>query len=223
MKKMLLTLTATAALSVAPVFAQTTTTAPQPTTPPPTYAPAPAPAPEHEEERSGGFFFEPMVTWESGSGDISNAEAETDGFGAGLRLGGHVNEWMFIAADGRYSFPSYDLAGFGDVDAEAWNVGATLGFQMPWFVGLRAWGSWVFAGELDPDSQGLVDASFEGGTGWRVGAGFKLAFASLNVEYQDLTYDEVSSNSGIFAGSTIGGIEQDQQTWVWSVSFPFSM
>lgn len=211
MKKILLTILAMAALTATPVIAQETT-------PPP----APAPAPE-SSDGPGGFFFEPMVTWESGSGDISNAEAETDGFGAGLRLGGHVGEWLFLAADGRYSFPSYDLAGFGDVDAEAWNVGATLGVQMPWLVGLRAWGTWVFAGELDPDSEGLVDPSFEGGTGFRVGAGFKLAFASLNIEYQDLTYDEVTANSGVFAGSTIGGIEQDQQTWVWSVSFPFSM
>jgi len=177
----------------------------------------------------GGFFVEPMVTYEMGDGDVNypgpvnGVNADVDGFGAGLRLGGHLGDWLFLAADGRFSFPSYDIAGLGDVDAEAWNVGATLGAQMPWLVGLRAWGTWVFAGELDPDAQGLVDANFKGGTGWRAGVGLKLAFASLNVEYQDLTYDEAEINSGIFAGQSLAGVEQDQQSWVWSISFPLSM
>lgn len=177
----------------------------------------------------GGFFVEPMVTYEMGDGDvnypgpINGVNADVDGIGAGLRLGGHVGDWLFLAADGRFSFPSYDIGSLGDVDAEAWSVGATLGAQMPWLVGLRAWGTWVFAGELDPDAQGLVDANFKGGTGWRAGVGLKLAFASLNVEYQDLTYDEAEINSGIFAGQSLAGVEQDQQSWVWSISFPLSM
>lgn len=216
MKKIMLTTIAVTALSLAtPVIVQ----AQDPN----------AEASSDSKEGGMGFFFEPMVSWESGSGDVNypgpvnNVEADTDGFGAGLRLGAHMGEWLFLAADGRYSFPSYSIGGFGDVDAEAWNVGATIGAQMPWILGLRAWGTYVFSGELDPDAQGALDANYEGGEGYRLGVGFKVAIASFNIEFQDLTYDEVNVNSGIFAGSNIGGVEQDQQTWIWSVSFPFSM
>jgi hypothetical protein len=226
--KILLTTVAATALSLAtPVFAQTTTTTPTTTpttttTPAPTYTPAPAPtpAPDDSDNDSGGFFLEPMVTWETGEGD-QGARSETDGFGAGMRLGGHVGEILFLGVDGRYSFPSLQAPGGLDVDAEQWNVGALVGVQMPWFVGLRLWGNYIFSGELDPDSSAGFDTKFTDANGYRVGAGIRVAIASLNIEYQDLDYDETEV-SGVFGGGTLGS-QQDQQSWIFSVSFPFTM
>lgn len=180
----------------------------------------------------GGLFVEPMVTYEKGDGDINfpapinNSETDLNGVGLGARLGFHLIETVFLAADGRYSMPNLENTSLNqDADATSWNVGPTIGVQMPFILGLRAWGGWILAGEVDPDSDKGVNEKFKSANGWRLGAGLKVAMLSLNLEYQDIEYDEtVIEEVGVFTpGYTASDIELSNQSWVFSVSFPVSV
>ena len=149
---------------------------------------------QDSSDNEGGLFVEPMITWERGRGDvnfpspISSADTEIDGFGVGARFGGHVYNTVFLAVDGRYSIPKFkDNKINQDADAKAWNVGPVIGMQMPTLFGLRIWGGWIIAGGIDVDRSKNVKEEFKSGQGYRIGAGVKLALASINVEYQKLT------------------------------------
>ena len=58
-----------------------------------------------------GLFVEPMLTYETGSGNISfpapinNSDSKVKGFGVGARLGAQVFDIVFAGVDGRYSIP----------------------------------------------------------------------------------------------------------------------
>lgn len=180
----------------------------------------------------GGLFVEPMLTWERGRGDVnfpapfSNAETELDGFGVGLRFGGHVYQSVFLGVDGRYSMPTFkDDKLKMDTDAKSWNVGPVVGIQMPTTIALRVWAGWVVGGEVDTDKDKEVDAKFKSGQGYRVGAGVKLGFASLNIEYQNIKYDDtVLQEVGIFTPNTTrGDVELSNESMVLSVSFPVAI
>lgn len=179
-----------------------------------------------------GLFVEPMLTWERGRGDVNfpapfnSADTKIDGFGVGARVGFHVYESIFIAADGRYSMPTFkDNKLNQDVDAKAWNVGPTVGIQMPTPVGLRVWAGWIVAAELNPDKGQNVKERFESGQGYRVGAGIKLAMVSLNIEYQKIKYDNTRLEEvGVFTTNTVrDNVELDNDSMVLSVSFPISI
>jgi hypothetical protein len=181
------------------------------------------------DEDTAGLFVEPMLTWERGRGDLdlpsplTTAKTELDGFGVGARLGMHVFESFFIAADGRYSLPTFKEDRFGsDADAKAWNVGPTIGMQMPTTFGLRLWAGWIVASEVDPDpSQGL-DVKFKSGQGFRVGAGVKLSVVSLNIEYQKINYSTTElENAGPLSGTS--NFELDNDSMLLSVSFPIAI
>lgn len=181
----------------------------------------------------GGLFLEPMLTYEtSSSGSVNfpaptnNSDTTVKGWGTGARFGFHVLDIVFLGADGRYSIPKFKDSTLGqDTDSKSWNAGALVGVQMPWIVGLRAWGNWIFAGELDPDSSKNVDEKFKSASGWRLGAGLKLAIVSLNVEYQDLKYDKTDITSvGVFnTGFSSSGTELRNKSWVFSVSLPIGL
>ena len=179
-----------------------------------------------------GFFVEPMLTYERGRGDvnfpspINSQETELDGFGVGARFGGHVWETIFLGLDARYSVPTFKSEGLNqDVDAKAWNVGPMVGAQMPFPIGLRAWGSLILAGEVDPDMGANVNEKFKSGLGFRLGAGFKVAFVSLNIEYQKIKYDKTEiQDVGVFAvNSSRDDIELDNDSMILSVSFPLAI
>lgn len=180
----------------------------------------------------GGLFVEPMLTYERGRGDVNfpapfnSADTEVDGFGIGARLGFHVLESVFIGADGRYSMPTFkDNKLKQDVDAKSWNVGPVVGVQMPTIVGLRVWAGYVLAGEIDPDKGQGVKEKFKSGSGYRVGAGFKIAMLSLNLEYQHVNYDKTTIEEvGVFTPNTTrGDIELENNSTVLSVSFPVAI
>lgn len=179
-----------------------------------------------------GLFVEPMLTWERGRGDVNfpspidSAETEMDGFGVGARVGFHVMDSIFLAADARYSLPTFkDNKLNQDVDAKAWNVGPVVGFQMPTPLGVRVWAGWVVAGEVDPDKGQNVKERFESGSGYRVGAGIKLAMVSLNAEYQKITYDNTRLEEvGVFTPNySRGDVEYKNESMVLSVSFPITI
>lgn len=182
-------------------------------------------------EDDGGLFVEPAVTYESSKFDVNypgaNSDGETNGFGLGARLGFHINEVFFAGADARYSMLNIEdnNSVFNyDSDGPAYNWGPVVGIQMP-DIGLRVWASYIVDARYNPDADGSMDIQFKKGTGYRVGAGFRLAMVSLNLEYQDLTYDETQlQQSGPFTpGSAFDDVELENKTWIVSVSFPIEI
>lgn len=185
-----------------------------------------------ETQKKGGFFVEPMITYERGDGDVklpspfSKSDTTLEGFGVGARLGFHIHESIFIGADGRYSMPRFKDDGLDQkTDATAWNYGPFVGIQTPTDIGLRIWGGYIMDAQLDPEKDKNVNLKFSDGTGYRIGAGVKLGITSLNLEYQDLTYDKTKVQEvGIFTpGFASNDVEHKNSTWVLSVSFPFSL
>lgn len=182
---------------------------------------------------AAGFFVEPMLTWERGRGDvnfpspINSQETELDGFGVGARFGGHVWETVFLGVDTRYSIADFKSAGLNqDIESKSWNVGPMVGAQMPFLIGLRGWASMIVAGEVDPDEANNVNEKFKSGLGFRVGAGFKVAFVSLNIEYQKIKYDktDLTATAGpLSASTTRDDIELDNDSMILSVSFPLAI
>lgn len=184
------------------------------------------------ETNKGGLFIEPMLTYEKGEGDVKfpspfgSADTDSTGFGVGARLGFHVLESVFIGADGRYSMLNFeDDQVKTDADAKAWNVSPVVGIQMPTTLGIRLWGSYIMAGELDPDKDNNVDLRFSEARGYRLGGGLKLGHVSLNLEYEALTYDKTNVDEiGTFtSGYSRDDIELDNSSWILSVSFPFTL
>lgn len=179
-----------------------------------------------------GGFIEPMLTYESGTGDVNfpspyrNSESKVEGLGLGARLGAQVYETIFAGIDGRYSFPTFkDTSLNQDVEARAWNLGPLVGIQMPTPIGLRFWASWILAGELDPDRDQGVDEIFKSGNGFRLGGGINLAIVSLNLEYQYLKYDTIEIEEvGIFnTGYTSDEIALTNKSIILSASFPIGL
>lgn len=181
---------------------------------------------------SGGLFIEPMLTYERGDGEVDlpapfgDADTETRGFGVGARLGFHVQESIFIGADGRYSMVNFeDDALDSDTDAKSWTLAPVVGIQMPTTLGIRLWGAYVLTGELDPDKDQNVNLRFSNAKGFRLGGGVKLGYVSLNLEYENLTYDKTHVDEvGTFTpGYSRDDIELDTSSWILSVSFPIAL
>ncbi len=178
---------------------------------------------DYEDE--GGLFVEPAITYEQGTGDINFPLGSTDtdvfGFGLGARLGFHINEVFFLGADARYSMPKSELGSYEE-NGKAYNWGPVIGMQMPDY-GLRIWGSYIAGAELDPDGSD-VDLKFKDGKGFRVGAGMRFQAVSVNVEYQELTYDTSQvQTAGPFGPADFGSVELENKTWLASVSFPIQL
>lgn len=179
---------------------------------------------------SAGLFVEPMLTYEKGESDVDypapfgGSDGKVDGFGVGARLGFHVMESLFIGADGRYSKPEFDNDDPDfKTDATAYNYGPVVGVQMPTLLGLRVWGSYILGGEMDLEKKNDVDLKLKDASGYRVGAGVKIGPASLNLEYQQISYDKTElEDAGIFSGST-NNVDAEIQSYIVSVSFPLSL
>lgn len=182
-----------------------------------------------------GLFIEPGITYEMGKGDInwpsplSDSTTETTGLGLSARLGFHIYESVFIGVDGRYAQPRFkNSAGDNTVDATSYNYGPVVGMQMP-VVGLRVWGSYIFDGELDPKAYNAggsqLDGKFGDGAGYRIGAGFRVAAISVNLEYQALKYDNLSvQQAGPFSpGTAFNSVSLEEESWILGLSFPLEL
>jgi hypothetical protein len=183
------------------------------------------------EENKGGLFIEPMITYEQGDGEIDypspfgTSDTTSKGFGIGGRLGFHVHKSVFLGVDGRYSSLELKVDGSDTKsDAKAWNFGPMIGIQMPTTIALRVWASYIMDGQIDPEKDNGFDVKFEDGTGYRVGAGLKLGIASLNLEYQNLTYDKTRIQAvGNFGTNSVSSTSLENNTWIASVSFPIGL
>lgn len=178
----------------------------------------------------GGLFVEPMITYESSSSSIdypapfSNSTGSVNGAGIGVRLGGHVMDAIFLAADVRYSKPQFkDSTNNLDAASTSMNYGAVVGFQMP-MLGLRVWGGYVFGGELSPEESNGVEFKFSDPKGYRVGAGIHVLMVSINLEYQALKYDKTTLETlgGFSANTNLDSSKLTNNSYVASVSFPIS-
>lgn len=181
-------------------------------------------------ENKGGLFVEPMLTYEKGEADVDlpspfgSSKSKINGFGVGARLGFHLMESVFLGLDARYSKPTYknddtDI----NSDATSYNYGPVVGVQMPTPLGIRLWAGYIAGGQMDVDKDEGVDFKFKDAIGYRVGGGIKLAMVSLNLEYQQVTYNETElEDAGMFSGST-RNVDQDNRSYVLSVSFPISL
>jgi hypothetical protein len=183
-------------------------------------------------DETAGLFVEPMLTWERGRGDvnfpapISSSDTELDGFGVGARFGGHIYESFFLAADARYSIPNFKTTVLNqDIKSTAWNIGPVVGVQMPTLLGLRVWGTWVVAGEVDPENDKNVNEKFTSGQGYRVGAGIKLSVVSLNIEYQKIKYSKTTlEDVSVFTPNiTRNDVQLSNDSMILSVSFPLAI
>lgn len=178
----------------------------------------------------GGLFIEPGVTYQlldttvNWGSPLNDSTGKNNGLGLSARLGFHINEAFFAGIDGRYAFTKFEDSAFDtQSDAKSYNLAPVVGIQMP-NVGLRIWGAYVLMAEVDPDKVTKTaidyDPKLAKGTGYRIGAGFHVAMVSLNLEYQDLKYDDVS------AATSLGTVSPNSATskgFIAGVSFPFEL
>ena len=180
-------------------------------------------------ENKAGVFLEPMLTYETGEADVKvpafgTTESEISGPGVGARLGFHLAETFFLGIDGRYSILSYENDDTNiDTDATSYNLGPVAGIQMPTDIGLRLWVGLIMMGGMDVEKDNGLDLKFKDASGYRIGGGIKVSTVSLNLEYQEIEYDETElEDAGAFSGSS-RDFSQDASALVFSVSFPFSV
>ncbi len=182
-------------------------------------------------DEKGGLFVEPGVTYQAYESTIhwpapfSDSTGKVEGFGILGRLGFHINEVFFVAADARYSQPHFkDSSVNYDASAAQFDLGPTVGVQMPTLLGLRVWGTYVATSQLDPKSSHNLDLKFSDGKGYRIGAGIKLAIVSLNLEYQKVDYGKTNIEAlGPFTVGTTDRVKYNGEGWVASVSFPLEL
>jgi len=184
-----------------------------------------------DTESALGIFVEPGLTFEAGSTSVkypapfTNSSGTVNGFGLGARIGFHMNEAFFLALDARYAMPQFiDSSVNYDTKAISTNWGPAVGLQMP-NVGLRVWGSYILGGELNPESAGNFDFKYQEATGYRVGAGFRLASISLNLEYQQLQYGKANLEQigSFLPGTTFNNVNLANKAWIMSLSFPVAL
>lgn len=178
-----------------------------------------------------GLFVEPSITYETSDANTDypapadDSTGKADGLGFGARVGFHVADIFFLGIDGRYSMPKFEDDSVNySANAVAYNWGPVIGVQMP-VVGLRVWGGYIWDAEINPEADGGYDLKFSKGTGYRLGAGFHFVMVSLNLEYQDMKYDNAAlEQAGPFTpGTSFEDVDYKNKSWIVSVSFPIAL
>lgn len=185
--------------------------------------------------KPGGLFLEPMITYQTGDNEVKTSQlpivsddssGKISGFGAGLRVGAHISEIVFLGVDGRFTQLTMKDSFYGNTDGQAYNYGVTAGAQMPWY-GVRAWGTYVFGGLYDPNAgttSPAINAKADQAKGYRLGAGIKLMNVSVNLEYEDLNYDKTTiTNASVFNTNINSDVDFTTKSWILGVSFPFAL
>lgn len=188
---------------------------------------------EKERIGRGGFFLEPLLfasqedqTIKSAqlSAAAGNSSTSSRGYGAGLRIGGHLSEVFLLGLDARYARVDAGDSYYRSEDANVYNLAPFIGAQTPLF-GIRILAGYVAVGENNPGSstQGL-DLKFKEAAGWRLGAGVHVGAVGINLEYQDLTYNKTEIESfGQVATNNDTNIDMQSKGYALSVSFPIEL
>jgi hypothetical protein len=177
----------------------------------------------------GGLFVEPGVTYQQYNSSISypapfsNSTGKVSGLGLMGRVGFHINDVFFVAADARFARPTFkDSSNNLNSTANQYDLGPVVGVQTP-VVGLRVWATYILTSQLDPAESNSFDYKFNNGTGYRIGAGFHVGIVSLNLEYQKIDYSNTTvEKMGPISGNT-DSIKFNGDGWIASVSFPLEM
>lgn len=181
----------------------------------------------------GGLMIEPMLSVAREDTTIQTSQLPVvaddtsgtmEGFGAGLRLGVHASNVVFLGVDGRYSRMRFNDSFYETSEGDMFNVGPAVVLQMPVF-GLRAWGTYVLAGQFDPGAgvQGL-DVKFTDAEGYRLGLGLRFAAVSVNVEYQNLGFASTEIESfGSLGVSSAANVDFESQGYSLSLSLPVEL
>lgn len=185
----------------------------------------------HAQTSPGGAFIEPSITYDMGStssnypAPLASSSGRSDGLGLGARLGMHVDETFFLGLDLRYSRPQFQDSSVNyNAKATSTNWGPVIGAQMP-SLGIRAWGSYIADGELNPEQSGNFDVKLMNSRGYRLGAGFRVAAVSFDLEYQQVKYDRMNLEQvGPFAtNADFSNVNLENRAWIAGVSFPFEL
>ena len=181
----------------------------------------------------GGFYMEPMLLVTRADSSVNTSKlpminddttGSEQGYGLGLRLGGHVSEILLVGVDARYAKTQMQDSSYGSANAQSYNVAPVIGLQTPLF-GIRLLAGYVAAGENDPEagSRGL-DLKFKDANGWRVGAGLHVASLSVNLEYQDLKYNTTDVESfGSLNVNTTSDIDVTNRGYALTIGFPIEL
>ena len=178
-----------------------------------------------------GIFVEPGITYQSDDttidygGSTNKSSGKNTGLGISARFGFDASDIIFIGLDGRYAITKFEDSAFNtNVSAKSYNLGPVVGIQMP-IVGLRVWGGYILSGELDPDevttSTIKYDGKLAGAKGYRVGVGFHFILVSINLEYQDIKYNDNSATTSVGIPVTLN--EATEKGLVLGVSFPIGL
>ncbi|MBC7743016.1 MAG: hypothetical protein H7061_12520 [Bdellovibrionaceae bacterium] len=190
---------------------------------------------ETEEHRSlsrGGLYLEPMISAiredssiNSAAFGTANSTGTTEGYGLGLRLGGHVSEILFLGIDGRYAKMSQTDAFFNKESSDVYNFAPMIGVQTP-IWGIRVLAGYVLLGENNPgaNAQG-VNLKFTEPRGWRLGAGLHAGPVGISLEYQNLMYNktEIQSVGNVASGATVNNVDETTKGYALSLSFPVEL
>lgn len=181
--------------------------------------------------KDGGFFIEPYIGYEKSNAELKltdsstlNPDGELKGWGAGLRVGGHVGDIVFMGVDGLYSEQELrdESSDSRHLDTKSWLVGPVVGVQTP-YAGIRVWAAYYLLGEIELDRESeAANLGFKDPRILKVGAGVRAGPVSINAEYMNGKYTKFQTrNLGPFTGTTDAEVEKDG--YMVSVSFPFSL
>ncbi len=182
---------------------------------------------------TGGLFVEPMLIYSKNEASIKTSQLPLltgDSSGTisdaaiGARLGFHVAEVFILAADGRYGKSHFQDSLYASAEGSDYNYGVTAGVQTP-LAGIQLFGTYILGGVFDPAAGAQnVDMKFTDARGYRVGAGIHILAVSLNLEYQDLTYNNSTIES--FGNVTVNQqskVDATQRGYAVSLGFPIEL
>ena len=180
-----------------------------------------------------GLFVEPMLIYSQNDSSIQTSQLpiitdDTSGTiseaSLGARLGVHVGDIFILAADGRYGKSKFKDSSYSTADATGYNYGATAIVQTP-IAGIQLFGTYILGGAFDPQAGAQnIDLKFTNARGYRVGGGIHIMAVSLNLEYQDITYNNsIIESAGPVALNRETAVDANQRGYAVSLGFPISL
>jgi hypothetical protein len=177
---------------------------------------------------ASGLFIEPYFAYEKSTAEVDlgplQPDGDLEGWGAGIRLGAHVNDVFFAGIDGIYSDLALkdDSDDNNDLDTRSWLLGPVVGMQTP-YAGVRVWIAYYLLGKIDMDrTDDSYNIGYKDPKIWKLGAGVRAGPVSLNAEYLTGKYTTFEvDNLGPLTGDYDN--EAKREGFLVSVSFPYSL
>lgn len=183
-------------------------------------------------KNKAGLLLEPIISYDQSDftvdypSPLGKTKGEITAPGIGARVGFHIYESLLLGADVRYSKIEFnDSDNNYKVEGEAYNFGPTLVLQLPTQLSLRIWGGYILSGELDPQKSNGFDVKFGQAQGHRLGVGLMVGTVSLNLEYKNIKYNNVTLESagGFNSGTSFDSVDLTNTGHTASISFPLTL